>query len=228
MDVNDVKKMEIERNVDSLIAALKDSNHLVRGTATMALYRIGDVRAVDPFIAALKDSSSLVRMAAAVGLGQIGDARAVEPLIAALKDSSTAVRESVAKALENLKKIDGVQVGKSISTDDALYAFFVRAEESEFIMLDTTTDEKWESIVRRNANMPNAEVYLVREGEWESPKLRSVDEGSKSCIDGIQKYFTAHNLPPMSSNDLARKHLGDMKNPMTGLLVVLVRHSSIR
>jgi len=114
-----------------------------------------------------------------------------------------------------------------MSPDDALYAFFVRAEERDIaMMLDTSSDEKWKNNIRKAANMPNAEVHLIREGEWEAPKLRSVDEGSAPCIKGIQKYFATHNLPLMSRDDFAREYLGDMKSAMTGLLVVLVRHST--
>jgi hypothetical protein len=50
-----------------------------------------------------------------------------------------------------------------------------------------------------------------------------VSEGATSCIKGIDKYFRAHGLPRMSRNDFEREHMGDMANPMTGLLVVLVR-----
>jgi hypothetical protein len=91
------------------------------------------------------------------------------------------------------------------------------------MVVDTSGSEKWENNIRRATNLPDAEVHLVREEEWKGPKLQSVSEGATSCIKGIDKYFRAHGLPRMSRNDFEREHMGDMANPMTGLLVVLVR-----
>ncbi|MEW6240544.1 MAG: hypothetical protein AB1564_07015 [Chloroflexota bacterium] len=109
---------------------------------------------------------------------------------------------------------------------DTIYAFFVRAEErSVAVMIDTSSDEKWQNNIRRAVNNPNAEVVLVREGEWEAPKLKSVEQGVEACVEGIQKYFSANKLRPMSQGDFAREHLGDMKSAMTGLMVILISHN---
>lgn len=107
-----------------------------------------------------------------------------------------------------------------------IYAFFVRAEErSVAAMIDTSPDGKWQNNIRRAVNDPNAEVVLVREGEWEAPKLNSVNQGAEICIEGIQKYFGANKLRPMTQSDFAREHLGNMKSAMTGLMVVLISHN---
>jgi hypothetical protein len=111
-------------------------------------------------------------------------------------------------------------------SNSTIYAFFVRAEErSVAVMIDTSSDEKWQNNIRRAINDANAKVVLIREGDWEAPKLKSVDQGSEVCIEGIQKYFDTNNLRPMARDDFAREHLGDMKSAMTGLMVVLINHN---
>jgi HEAT repeat protein len=90
--------------VEPLIAALKDSDSEVRGSAAHALGKIADPLAAEPLIAALGDKrcgplgAGNVCDAAAIALVEIG-AAAVEPLIAALKNSDSEVRSSAADAL---------------------------------------------------------------------------------------------------------------------------------
>jgi HEAT repeat protein len=74
------------RVVESLIAALKDEDQVVRWRAVEALKEIGGP-AVEPLIAALKDEDPDVCQLAAETLREIGDP-AVEPLIAVLADAS--------------------------------------------------------------------------------------------------------------------------------------------
>ncbi len=70
--------------VDPLIAALKDTDVVVRRCATEALGRIKDARAVEPLIIVLNDPGSGVQEEASVALGSIKDPRAISPLIASL------------------------------------------------------------------------------------------------------------------------------------------------
>ncbi len=113
-----------------------------------------------------------------------------------------------------------------MAPNNTIYAFFIRAEErSVAVMIDMSSDEKWQNNIRRAVNNPNAKVVLVREGDWEAPKLKSVDQSAEICLEGIQKYFTSNNLRPMSQGDFAREHLGDMKSAMTGLMVILISHN---
>jgi HEAT repeat protein len=111
------------RAVESLIAALKDSDADVRQAAAGALdkmdwqpdqdeneaaywvakgewsrcVRIGEA-AAEPLIAVLKGSGHEAREAAVEALGQLGEP-AVEPLIVALKDDDADVREAVVGVL---------------------------------------------------------------------------------------------------------------------------------
>jgi HEAT repeat protein len=88
--------------VESLSAALEDSDGYVRIHAAKALCIIGDARAVEPLIAVLKNSSGELHQRIADALGKIGDARAVEPLIAVLNDRNWLDRKAAAKALISL------------------------------------------------------------------------------------------------------------------------------
>jgi HEAT repeat protein len=89
--------------VDPLIAALRDSEWVVRRNAAKALGAIGDSKAVDPLVTALKDSHDSVRLEAAEALGAIGDPRASWPLMAALKDSNKYMRKTAILALGKIK-----------------------------------------------------------------------------------------------------------------------------
>jgi hypothetical protein len=64
-----------------LLAALKDSNYIVRANATLALGKIGDNEAVEPLIGLLSDRTLSVRRAAIHALGSIGDLRAADGLM---------------------------------------------------------------------------------------------------------------------------------------------------
>ncbi len=81
------------RDVDLWLAALKDSDNIVRLVAANALENINDSRTVEPLIAALQDNDSCVATAAARELARLKDRRAIEPLVAALPGllSQTAV-----------------------------------------------------------------------------------------------------------------------------------------
>lgn len=87
--------------VDSLVAAMNDSDHDVRWESVKALGDIKDARAVEPLIAALQIKD--IQWNAAHSLGQIDDPRAVEPLIAALNDKNPEFRAQAAQSLGEIK-----------------------------------------------------------------------------------------------------------------------------
>ena len=117
-------KIGDKRAVESLIAALRDTNSDVRENAAKALGRIGwkpvnqtersiylmalqewdevvkiGAPAIAPLIAVLRDEDANVRRNAAKDLGKIGDKRAVEPLIAILEDPDWRIRSDAVLAL---------------------------------------------------------------------------------------------------------------------------------
>ncbi len=91
--------------IDILVAALADEDIYVRGTAAVALGRIGGA-AVPALARALKDPNAEVRWSAAIALGRVGaPARAALPaLVKALADPSENVRYAVTVALGGLGK----------------------------------------------------------------------------------------------------------------------------
>ncbi|MCC6569021.1 MAG: hypothetical protein IT315_07270 [Anaerolineales bacterium] len=112
-----------------------------------------------------------------------------------------------------------------MSNQNSIYAFFARAEDRAVdMMIDTSSEEKWMSSVRRAVGIPDAEIHLVHEGEWNAPVVKSVEQNPNTFIKGIQDYFLSQNLPPMSKADFSRKHLGDLKSAVTGLVVALIKH----
>jgi len=97
-------KIEDNRDIETLIVALKDKDELVRNKAIGALWELKDIRAVEPLVVVLKeDKNKLIRERAASILGELKDARAVEPLITALKDDKWYVRKNAVLALGSIK-----------------------------------------------------------------------------------------------------------------------------
>jgi HEAT repeat protein len=90
------------RDVKKLIAALKDKDRIVRGTAAANLGEIKSVSAVKPLIRALKDGDPWVRAQADASLIEIGPP-AVEPLIAVLKENDPFIPALSAVALTKIK-----------------------------------------------------------------------------------------------------------------------------
>lgn len=84
--------------IQSQIAALADSNVVVRDRARMALVQIGEP-ALQPLIDALKDARWIVRWEAAKALSEIGDPAAIPALIATLNDQRGAIRWLAAEGL---------------------------------------------------------------------------------------------------------------------------------
>ena len=94
------------RDVPRLIEQLSNDDASVRGSAAMAMGRIGaDAKdAVPALISALQDEDDEVRSSAAAALGDIGaaDRDAVPALINALQDDHFVVRRSAAAALGDI------------------------------------------------------------------------------------------------------------------------------
>jgi len=71
MEVSDVLKMQIHKDVEGLIKALKDKDWHVRIPTVGALGEIRDKRAIEPLTQALKDENSIVRSLAEEALEKI-------------------------------------------------------------------------------------------------------------------------------------------------------------
>ena len=104
----DVRKLEADKDVGRLIAALGSTDWGTSHDAADALGRIGEP-VVEPLIATISDEDSGVRWHIAAVLGKIGDLRAVEPLIAALSDKDPNVRWDVAEALGRISDLRAVE-----------------------------------------------------------------------------------------------------------------------
>src|SRR5258706_4972311 len=88
--------------IESICAALSDSDAEVRSAAAKALGDLDHSPALPQLIACLRDASPEVREAAAVGLMKIGDSESIPPLLWCLRDTNSSVRGAVAAALRNL------------------------------------------------------------------------------------------------------------------------------
>jgi HEAT repeat protein len=95
---------DTERATESLIAALRDRDHLVREGSARSLGMLGDSRAFEPLSALVEDTSPTVAVAAIGALAQLGDERAVGPLIAILRNeqSGYTLREAATGALREI------------------------------------------------------------------------------------------------------------------------------
>jgi HEAT repeat protein len=69
--------------------------------------------AFEPLIKALKSGDSSIREAAAIALGKSGNVRAIEYLNELVDDSDKGVRKAAKRAIENIKKVNADNTGKS-------------------------------------------------------------------------------------------------------------------
>lgn len=104
-----VKKMEKNKDIDSLLLALRNENNDVRREAAEALGRIGDVKAVEPLIKTFVDMNEQVRHSAAEAVGRIGES-AIEPLSRALRDGEMIVRMQAVRALGKIGSAKAVEL----------------------------------------------------------------------------------------------------------------------
>lgn len=100
----DVDRLEKDRDVEGLVAALWRDELDLRVKVMDALARVKDPKAVDLLIAALRDEHWDRRWSAAEALGKLSDPRAVEPLKTVLMDEHALV---VAVAETSIKTLEG-------------------------------------------------------------------------------------------------------------------------
>lgn len=80
-----------------------------------------------------------------------------------------------------------------------IYAFFADAEESSGLPRSEDTD-RWRRAVRQKCGMPTAHVELVKQEDWESPELQTVEPPmvmakQESAIRGIRKALSERGVP---------------------------------
>ncbi len=85
--------------IESLHAALRDTEPGVRAQAAASLGTIHNEESVPLLISLLKDSKPLISAASAFALGEIRDSRAVDPLVIAMESRSPRLREAARQAL---------------------------------------------------------------------------------------------------------------------------------
>lgn len=111
----------IGKNSDQVIRLLaeelKNSNHLIRYTATISLGKVESIKAVDPLILALQDQNENVRVAASKGLLDLGikAQKAIPYLSSSILDGNWYVRNYSKKSLILLKN-------QSIDFPDLFYS----------------------------------------------------------------------------------------------------------
>lgn len=90
-----LSRVQDERIVGPLQAALSDSDSTVRANAAAGMGHNRVQAAADDLIALLRDEEDIVRERAATALAQIGAGQAIEPLLDALEDSGTWARNRI-------------------------------------------------------------------------------------------------------------------------------------
>lgn len=133
----------------ALIAALKDVNDAIRGSAAWALKRMADRDAVLPLCEALSDTDDYVKRDVAGALAELADPRALEPLIEALSRKPSFARANIALALERINDPRAVNALRTAMKSDP--------------GCDREVFHALESIVDRNFDhfFPNAREIVV-------------------------------------------------------------------
>ena len=175
------------RDVKKLIAALKDRDRTVRGTAAANLGEIKSVSAVRPLIHALKDGDPWVRAQADASPIAIGPP-AVEPLIAVLKDNDPFVPALSALALTKIKdpRADSALMS-ALSEQNAkvilgVYTFYIRlgVKGSEGALIETLRKYPSREIAEQFLNCGNPALKEAAQA-WEhkfNQRLRQFSPGT--------------------------------------------------
>ena len=91
------------KDLDGMLAALKNKRREVRSETARALGHLGDRRAVPSLVEALHDPDPVVRRHASRAVGEIGDASALPPLRQLLRDESPDVVKEAAEAIKRIE-----------------------------------------------------------------------------------------------------------------------------
>ncbi len=92
---------------ETMVAALKNEEKLVRKAAAWALGHHRERCALEPLILALQDEDTEVRQTVIGALGKLGDERAMQPLLTLVNDPNPDVRAAVAEATERIYQAQG-------------------------------------------------------------------------------------------------------------------------
>jgi HEAT repeat protein len=98
----DPKSPNLDKTIDTLVSATKDSDPTVRAAAIDALGATKDPRVFQPVVDSLKDSDWNVRFEVVDALSQLHDERVIAPLLDAAGDSDKSVRTSAHDNLEGI------------------------------------------------------------------------------------------------------------------------------
>ena len=103
------KHYEQTKDIDYVIKALGDKDHMVQMAAARILGETRSPLAVEPLVTTLRTNKHYaVREEAAHALGKIKDPRSVEALIEALEDKDSGVQRLAAASLGDLRDPRGV------------------------------------------------------------------------------------------------------------------------
>jgi len=102
----DPKSPNLDKTINTLVSATKDSDPAVRAAAIDALGATKDPRGFQPVVDELKDSDWNVRFEVVDALSQIHDERVIAPLLDAAGDSDKSVRGSAHDNLEGIASAD--------------------------------------------------------------------------------------------------------------------------
>ena len=113
------KHFEQTKDLDYVIKALGDEDHMVQMDAARILGETGDSHAVEPLATTLrKNKHYAVRQQAAHALGKLNDPRAVVPLIEALRDEDSGVQRLAAASLGELRDPRAVEPLLTVLRED--------------------------------------------------------------------------------------------------------------
>jgi len=98
----DPKSPNLDKTINTLVSATKDSDPTVRASAIDALGATKDPRAFQPVIDEVKDSDWNVRFEVVDALSRLHDERVIAPLLDAAGDSDKSVRSSAHDNLETI------------------------------------------------------------------------------------------------------------------------------
>ena len=147
-----------------LLAALKDTDPIVRRLAIYGLERLGDVAHVPALVARLGDKDAWVRRTAVVALGKLRSKASVPPLVALLSDDDVYLRHDVFIALGRIGEASAQKPIIEAMGDPRLWAGLALWEKMDIIQQlnrDYVTDRDAIPLLQ----------WLLTYPEWDHPEM---------------------------------------------------------
>jgi HEAT repeat protein len=227
------KKLAIDKDpatAETLTAALKDQEPLVKRFAIYGLQRIGNPAAAPAIVPLLKDQDAWVRRTAATALGKLGSKASAPALAALLKDENLLVRGDALTALGAIGDPGTQQAILEAARDQRLWSEAGNLERENILgvlgrpfVTDPAVKTLLVKLLADYDRMPHPEFDALTDLQRQSAILGIPNQ--MACLLAI-KFHDASGLPMLIKGveNIDNDHM--MQNSMKALVAIKAREGT--